>query len=319
MSALFARFRSACLRGERAAFRIALVSLTLAACAAERRAPPAAPLLASALDPIPSELDVVVRVDVARVRAALGAETLAALRRGFAAAGDETERLLGDAIERADVFVAAARYDDRLVDHVVAVQGDFRGIRVRPVSSPGGWQAPVDLGGDVVRYDREPKGRNDPARIYVRSYELVVVVSEAAVDSVEAVIERGAPPNRLAPPERGIVSAALRIRPGANPFGLRERLPLLGDLLAGARSLEGFVDGTPDGFRLEVGCELATAPDAARAVEVLDGVRSVFGRRDDRAGALARLTTIEAAGAHVVVRAELARDVLDGTLGEVLE
>src|SRR5262249_57714767 len=83
----------------------------LAGCAASRPPPPRAPALSTPNDAIPPDLDLVIRVDLAKVRAALGPEGIAVLRRGAAsAAGAETgSDFFVRALEHADVACLALR------------------------------------------------------------------------------------------------------------------------------------------------------------------------------------------------------------------
>jgi len=269
------------------------------------------------VDVVPPDLDWVVRLDVGRVYATLGKTVVTTLRsKALEKNTDGSAVFLTDALERSRVVVIATRYErGQFSDFVVALDGDFAGLDPRKYRADPPWEAPVDLGGDVRRYDRKkPKARSDVMRLYVRSDELVVAATEAELDSVEAVIERGAPANRLQPRERGFLSVALRTR-----FELpRDRFPELSRAFDGARTAEGFFDTSADGFRLEASCELASEADAKQAAEILESARSAFEGAQSRFALLARHTTVETTSAVVVLRAELGRDVLSELVGEAL-
>jgi hypothetical protein len=294
-----------------------VVSLASLGCGADRRTPPAAPVLASPLDAVPPDLDWVVRVDVGRVHATLGKAFVATLRtKALAERSEGGAVFLLDALERARVVVIAARHHEgRFSDFVLALEGEFRGLDPRAYPAQPPWQPPIDLGRDVRRYDRaKPAARSDPMRLYLRSNELVVAASEAELDSVEAVIERGAPPNPLRPRERGFLSAAFRLRELSV-----DRFPELARALAGVRGMEGFVDTSGDGFRVEATTELASDAHAKQAAEFLETVRAAFEGTSGKWAALARNTTIEAQGALVVVRANLVGEALGNLAKEVFE
>jgi len=190
---------------------------------------------------------------------------------------------------------------------VIALDGDFKDMDPRRYDARPPWQPALDLGGDVRRYDRaRPRARSDAMRLYLRGDGLIVGASEAELDSVETVIERGAPASQLVPRERGLVSIAVRTSAIAS-YG---ELSLVGALLKGARTTEGFVDASGDGFRLEASCEFATEADAKRLVVALELVRVALENKETRFASLARSTKFDANGAFVVVRAELSRAVL---------
>jgi hypothetical protein len=267
------------------------------------------------VDAIPPDLDWVVRLDVGRIYATLGTTVVKALR--AKTPGDDGATLfVTDALERARIVVIAARYEDGAFrDFVVALEGDFRGLDPQRYRADPPWQSALDLGGDVRRWDRaKPKARSDVARLYARADELVVAATEAELDAVEAVLERGSPPNPLKPRERGFLSLAVRAR----SVVASDRFPLLGSAFRGVRGAEGFIDTHDDGFRVEVTCELASEADATQAAELLGAARSSLAAGDGRFATLARHATVEAQGAIVVARAELGRAVLGELLGEAL-
>jgi hypothetical protein len=269
------------------------------------------------VDAVPPDLDWVLRVDVGRVYAALGQTVVASLRqKALDSRADGTQVFLLDALERARVVVAATRYERGVfADFVVVLDGDFKGLDPRKYAAEPPWQPPLDLGADVRRWDRKkPKARSDVMRLYARSNDLLVAVTEAELDSVEAVVERGAPPNRLQPQERGFLSAAVRTRLELPS----DRFPELARALAGVRSVEGFVDTHGDGFRVEASGELASEAHAKQAAEILETARAAFEGASERWAKLARHTTIEAQGGTVVVRAELVREVLGDIIGDAL-
>jgi hypothetical protein len=151
-------------------------------------------------------------------------------------------------------------------------------------------------------------------RVYLRSNDLIVAASEAELDSLEAVLERGSQPNPLRPRERGFLSAAFRMR------GLSVgRFPELARTLVGVRGMEGFIDASGEGFRLEATTELASDAHAKQAAEFLETVRVAFETTNGKWAALARNTSIEAQGAIVIVRANLVGEALGNLAAEVFE
>jgi hypothetical protein len=308
--------------GRRETLAAFLVSLAVLGCGAHvpraGEAPPG-PRLDSPLDAVPPDLDWIVRLDVGRIFAALGSSVVAGLRqKALEREAEGTERFLTDALERARVVVIAARYDGgRFADLVIALDGDFKGLDPRRYAARPPWQPALDLGGDVRRYDRgRPRARSDAMRLYLGGDHLIVAASEAELDSIETVVERGAPPSHLVPRERGLVSLAVR----TSAIAANNESSSFAGFLRGARTTEGFVDAHGDGFRLEASCELGTEADAKRTVDALERVRAALETTEGgRFASLARNTKFEANGAFVVARAELSRAVLSdltaGTLG----
>jgi hypothetical protein len=285
----------------------------LGGCAASRPPPPSAPALSAPNDAIPPDLDLVVRVDLAKVRAALGPEGVAALRRGAAsAAGADTG---GDffvrALAQADVACLALRPElvPGEADNVLVLSGHFRDLDVEQSLRKDGWSSPLDLGGAVFRYERPGKvSRSSALRAYEFGDEALVFVSPAEVDSVEAVLEHGLGPSALKPEARGVLSFAARLRGLRGRFGAR--YPSVARALADARRVEGTVDSTLNGLGLEVSLEFGSNDDASAAVGELERIRAALAGGEGKMATVASSAKLEAVGAFVVVRVPLERGIL---------
>lgn len=293
------------------------LGLAQVACGGAERLPPAAPALETPADAMPPELDWVVRVDVGRLRSALGTALVELVQKGAADPnGDPQSQFLSEALRRSNVLVAAFRYEGERVDLVVAAEGDFKGLDPRHYALVPPWRPPEDLGGDVRRYDRgKPKKRSDPARLYLKGDRLLILVSEAALDSVEAVVERHAPPNSVKPPERGLLSAAVRIRQRRGPFSF-ERFPEISEAMRSLRSVEAWVDSTGEGFKGQLVFELGTGADATAASTLFERARLAFAGEKGRIAALLQHARVEAQDQYVVVRVDLPLEVFGQTLGD---
>ncbi len=294
------------------AFGLALAPAALG-CAASRPPPPRAPTLALPSDALPPDLDLVVRVDLARVRAALGAEGLALVRRGASTAlvTDASGAILEGALERADTALLALRPEliPGETDNVLVLEGHFADLGLERALRAGGFSAPVDLGGDVRRFEHPGKlGRSAAARVYAFGDERLVFVSIAEIDSVEAVVERGLTPNQLKPKASGVFGFALRLR------GLRARLdrtfPLLAVAFGDAIHLEGSVESTDTGLALEMSLELPDAAGASRSADAFGRVRQAVLTTEGKLAAVAEGAQATAVGRFVVVRLPLARGML---------
>ncbi len=292
---------------------VACLGVGLAGCSASRPPPPRAPALSAPNDAVPPDLDLVIRVDLAKVRAALGPEGIAALRRGAAsAAGAETgSDFFVRALEHADVACLALRPElvPGEADNVLVLGGHFHELDVEASLRKDGWSAPLDLGGAVFRYERPGKvSRSSALRAYEFGDEGLVFASPAEVDSVEAVLEHGLAPNPLKPEARGVLAFAARLRALRGGFGAR--YPSVARALGDARRVEGVVDSTASGLRLEVSLEFGSNDQAIAALGELERIRAALAQGEGKMATVATSAKLEAVGAFVIVRVPLERGIL---------
>ncbi|WP_437809632.1 hypothetical protein [Sorangium sp. So ce1078] len=264
-----------------AAVVLALTALALPACGdaapgpeAPRVRSPAGPRIVRRIEPadlLPADLDLVVRVDVARMRAGLGqaaADELA--RRALDEVPDEA---LESALRRADVVWLGLRLADlEEGDRVVVLEGRMAGL----APDPERWEAaPAAQGvqGGVAVFDRRggvAGARADTARIVALGDRAVALVSAVEVSSVARVLRDGPDERRGDPAAEGIVSLDLRAR--RFPPALARRFPSLGALVAGVERVRAVASLADDGVRIEaeiVGVDPAGAGRARRFLEVL--------------------------------------------------
>ena len=287
-------------------------SLSLAACARNLPPPlPPAPALAEPAFALPADLDLVLRLDVNRLRDLLGGgfETLFGDLLGRAPTAERdaaTGRLLLELLLRADTIWLGARpgLSPESTDNVLVLRGRFAGLVPQDLGGDPPWPPPVRLGGGVLRYERAaPALRATPAVLYLREPDLVVVGSIAEIDALELTIERkeGAPPLRTK--EAGLV--ALTARVGSLRQRLRSRAPTLARLLEGADRLSCAADVRAGNVELELELEYDAAEHAARVAPPLREVFAVLARSGFD---WLRGTRIEAVGPAVAVRWALPED-----------
>lgn len=229
-------------------------------------APPDAPRIVSAAELIPADLDVVARLDLAKMKAALGGITSDLLSRevlsqsGEGEEGEEgEERFLVSSLLEADVVYLGYRPSPLLapLDRVLALQGHFTPLTKAPEGFSGG----VDLGADL-RYWDKPSGaklaRSGVARIYALGNRVRAFVSEAEIDAVERALDGLAGPRRLSAPEEGAVSLSARPALLGRLAGGRLR-----ELLEQAKALQLTVDLDSDVASLRAALVTASAEDAA--------------------------------------------------------
>ncbi len=278
--------------------RALLLGLSAIACGPKPLpALPPAPVIASAAELIPPDLDLVVRLDLARVKAALGATTLAALSREVLArgsGGQEPDELVVTSLLAAEQVYLAYRPSPLWapLDRVLAVQGHFDEL-VRP---PTGFSGATDLGANLRYWDnKSTPPRAGVARIYALGQRVRAFVSEAEIDAVERTLDGFSSPRRLDPPEEGTLSLAARPR----LLGRLSGTGTLRDLLEDAKALHAVADLESDGVRLKVELLMAGADEA----EQLAG-----------AGKLVLSRALGDTALHVELRAESDRVVLSAQL-----
>jgi hypothetical protein len=263
--------------------------LALGGCAPQRLpAPPAAPRVVSAAELVPADLDVVARIDLSRMRAALGSLTEQLLSRDVlsraSADGKEPDELVVRSLLEADVAYLGYRPSPLLLplDRVLALQGRFTPI----TRAPAGFSPDVDVGADVRYWDRratEGLPRSDTARLYAVGNRVRAFVSEAELDSVERALDGLSEPRPLVAPEEGTLSLAARPR-----LLTRFVSGTLRELLSDSKALQVVVDLESDDATLRASLETASAEHAAglaKAAEVV--VSSVLGDRATRARVVA--------------------------------
>ncbi|WP_437568449.1 hypothetical protein [Sorangium sp. So ce542] len=279
-------------RDARAAAAATLIALALPACGgaaprpeAQRARIPDGPRIVRRIEPadlLPADLDLVVRVDVARMRAGLGqtaADELA--RRALDEAPDEApDEALESAFRRADVVWVGLRLADlEAGDRVVVLEGRMAGL----APDPDRWApSPVakDVQGGVAVFDRRGDGvaaRADTARLVALGDRAVALVSAAEVSSVARVLRDGPDERRGDPAAEGLVSLDLRAR--RLPASLARRFPSASALVAGVERVRAVASLADEGVRLDaeiVGVDPAGAGRARRFLEVLrDNVEDV--------------------------------------------
>jgi len=278
--------------------RALLLGLSAAACGPRAVPPlPPAPVITSAAELIPADLDVVVRLDMARVKGALGDLALTAIANQALArdsAGRDPDELLITSLLAANVVYLAYRPSPSWtpLDRVLALQGRFEQL-VRP---PSGFSGATDLGRDVRYWDaKAPASRGGVARVYTFGERLRVFVSEAELDAVERTLDGLGSSRRLQPPEEGTLSLAARPR----LLGRLAGNGTLRELLEDAKSLSAVAELESDGVLLKMELLLSGAPQAEQLAS---------------AGKLVLTRALGDAVLDVTVRAESERVVLTARL-----
>jgi hypothetical protein len=269
----------------------------VAACAPARLpAPPPGPALSEPTDALPADLDLVVRVDLGKMRRGMPLTRLTELSHRVGAAD-----LIGRALERADTVWIGLRPETALgeADNVLVLRGRFVGFDPRPAAPP--FSGPRDLGGGWRMYERDvPASRAASARVYARLEDLLVFVSTAEIDSTERAIDKRQRGTPMIPPERGAVSLAARAAPVRS--WLAEHVPTAAAALRRATRIAAHADLSAAGLEAELEIKFESADQAKAAADTSGLLARVVGVSDGLVGRLARRLRIESVADELVVR-----------------
>lgn len=221
-------------------------------------------------DLLPADLDLVVRVDLARMRRQLG--PLAKDLPARAVEAEDEDLLLG-ALESGDVVWVGTRLGELdSGDRVVIVEGRFPGFSPDaatwvPLRSPAR--------GARVFERRVKPSRAGTERIVAVGDEALAFITPVEVDSVERVLGSGPDPGRADPHAQGFVSVDLRSC--KLPPDLADRYASLAHLADGLEHVRATAEFTDGGLRIDVELR-ASSPDAAsRVLTFLDALRDESG------------------------------------------
>jgi hypothetical protein len=218
-------------------------------------------------DLFPADLDLVLRVDVGRMRAGIGPATADALAKR--AIQDNTAEEVREALACAEVVWIATRFADfDAGDRVIAVEGK----RCMPDLLAARWERVRSANGRVRIFDRKDEApRAGTARIMNLGNKATVFVSPVELDAVKRVMEAGPDPTRGTPRAEGLVSADLRA--GPLPPALEKKYPSIGAVLAGIERVRASAVLGDEGLKIEAQVLGASKLGAERAARFLEAMR----------------------------------------------
>ncbi|MBW2458696.1 MAG: hypothetical protein JRI68_29630 [Deltaproteobacteria bacterium] len=257
-----------------------------------------------ATDLIPQDLDLVIRVDLAKVRDALGPEPSKELMgRAIEEAG--TEGIVHQALAEADaVWLGLRLADFETGDRVMVVRAHDEPVKPDSIA----WTHRSSVVEGVQIY--EPKvapARSGTGRIIRVGKREAVFVSPVEVASVDRVLRRGPDPERGQPEARGLMSLDYRGR-RLSP-GLENRFPSLASLVAGVERVSASIEVTGHRLELEGRIRCKTPKAAIKVIQFLETIRTVGGR-NERHRELLEALRLERSAATVQVRWRLPREAV---------
>jgi hypothetical protein len=255
---------------------------------------PKARRVESAPDLMPADLDLVLRVDLSKVRDSLGAEASEHLiGRAVDVAG--AEGLIRSALARAEiVWVGLRMADVEAGDRVMA-------IRTMKTRSVGDSKPTPAVEPDSIAWKREDTEREDLARFVARGTtprggteriftfgeREAVFVSPVESQSVERLLREGADSERGQPVATGLLS--LDYRTGKLSHEHENAYPSLAALVAGVIRMRATIDVVADRLELDGRIQCRSIATATKVELFLDTIRTATARRPRYAELLADL------------------------------
>lgn len=222
-----------------------------------------------AVELFPADLDVVVRVDLARMRIALG-PMAQGLSSKMSTDLKLDEALVLRALERARVAWIGTRIaDSETGDRVLIVEGDVEDVR--PDLDTFREMDPPLLEGVKSFERRGPLARDATARIHVLGSQMIVFVTGVEVDSVERVLLRGPDPGRRDPPAEGIVSVDVRGR--RLPPQAERKFPSIGAIARGIKRMQSSVTLVDDQVRADIEVTTKSPTESTKLAKFVGALR----------------------------------------------
>ncbi len=221
-------------------------------------------------DLLPSDLDLVVRIDVGRMRSGIGPAAADAISRRALEGGDEPE--LREALACAEVvWVATHAAEASEGDRVIVVEGR----RCMPELPAARWERVRSANGKVRIFDRRDEApRAGAARIMNLGNRATVFVSPVELDAVKRVLDAGPDERRGNPAAEGLVSVDLRARPLAP--ALAKKYPSIGAVLGGIERVRGTAALGDAGLKIDAEVVGRTPAGAALAAKFLSALRETL-------------------------------------------
>jgi hypothetical protein len=265
-----------------------------------------------ATDVLPVDLDLVVRVDIGRMRSGIGPAAADALARRAVESGAEPE--LREALACADVvWIAAHAAEVDGGDRVIVVEGR----RCMPELEAARWARVRSANGRLRIFDRRDEApRGGTARIMNLGNKATVFVSPVELDAVKRVLDAGPDERRGNPTAEGLLSFDLRAR--RLPPALEKKYPSIAAVLAGVERVRGSAALVDEGLKIDAEVLGKTPAGAALAAKFLDALRESL-LPSARFGEVAKQAHVEqverAVRVKLTVPAKLVLGLLSGSEG----
>jgi len=249
-----------------------------------------------AIDLLPRDLDIVVRIDVARLKAGLGpgvAERFAAR-----AAEQGGEGFVSEAIAKADaVWIGMRLADIDAGDRVLVAEGRLGEIHIEPKEWMETTPAATNEGVRII--DRKGiTARNGTGRMVVVKDKLYAFISPVEVDATSRLLRDGPDEGRGDPSADGLIS--VDVRGHRLPPSLEKRYPSIAAVIAGVVRVRGSATLADGGLLVNIDLTAKSAEAAQRVEKFLVTLRDNVS--DPKYAGLMQTVKIERVDTHLHVR-----------------
>ena len=222
-----------------------------------------------AVELFPADLDLVVRVDLARMRVALG-PMAQSLSSKMSADLELDDALMLRALEQARVAWIGTRIGDMETgDRVLVVEGDVEDVR--PDGDVFTEMDPPLVEGVKSFERRGPLARDATARIHLLGSQTILFTTGVEVDGVERVLLHGPDPGRRDPRAEGILG--LDVRGRRLPPRLERKFPSIGSIARGVKRVQANVTLVDDQVRADFEVTTNSAAEGTKLTKFLNALR----------------------------------------------
>ncbi len=256
---------------------------------------------------IPADLDLVVRVDLDRMKQGLGADSQREIA-ARVATDPLVSKLLGGA---RSVTLGLRGLDLGRGDHVVVIEGDTTKIEIPaafeqvPSRNP---KVKVHVRSDVVL-------RSETQAIVILEDRAIALVSPVETDAVLRILEQGPDASHGDPIAEGLMSVDYRTR-RLEP-SLERKYPNAARIIRDLRRVRGVADVAADGLAFDVEIIAKSAQAADRTALFLSALRD--GAKEEGLSAMLGRMKIEPLDAAVRVRLVLPPELVLGAIRDSAE
>lgn len=248
---------------------------------------------------LPGDLDVVIRLDLERLREGLGSAPEAEL-----ASRLSPDSLMGRALGKARAITVGLRAQDLgLFDHVIVLEGDMRGLEFDRTAFEQIASANEKV---TILVKTEPVARPETQALVLLGDHAIAFVSPVETDAVLRVLRQGPDASRGDPSMEGLLSADIQPR-RLDPL-VERRYPSIARLVREVRRLRGVVRGIDEGVKIELELIAKSAQAAGRIERFIGALRE--GARPEGSTAFLSKMSVERIEASVRVRVVLPPDLV---------
>jgi hypothetical protein len=253
--------------------------------------------------PLPADLDVALRVDLASLSADLGEGPTQQFLLDAVSLDQAppVTALLERSLARATLLWVGVPAPDPngSTAKVLVLRGRFADLD--GAAGAPGWVRQLS-GAETL--ELAGAGTTGYARVYrLPGAEVLIWAQSAELAGVERALWGEPDEAALRPPERGAVSVAARPRGLLGRYG--SSYPELAERFRGIRSIEAFAEPTAGLWRADLTLDFASAAEAADVSSVIERLRQVLGKRTCAVGVVARALVLSSFEHSVRVQAVL--------------